>query len=91
MGSDILHNVINLVFSLALFINAALFIPQALKIFREKTAKGVSLLTFGGFLLIQFTVVLHGLIIHDLILVLGYVLSMITCGAVFFLALLYRR
>lgn len=88
---EIIKNIIELIFSLALFINALLFIPQAIKIFKDKTSKGLSLLTFVGFLLIQFAVVLHGLINQDYILVIGYLLSMVTCGAVVILALRYKH
>jgi two-component system aerobic respiration control sensor histidine kinase ArcB len=82
--------VIELLFSSGLFINALLFIPQAIKIFKEKSAKSVSLSTFVGFLLIQFAVVLHGVINHDSLLIIGYLLSMITCGAVVILSIIYR-
>lgn len=78
-------------FSIALFVNAFLFIPQAIKIWQDKSAKGVSLVTFVGFLIIQFAVLLHGLINKDYLLVLGYLLSMFTCGAVIYLAIKYRK
>src|SRR3989338_1160 len=82
---------IEFIFGAALFINALLFIPQILKILKEKSAKGVSLLTFLGFLLIQFSIVLHGLNNHDYLLMLGYLLSMLTCGTVVGLILFYRK
>jgi uncharacterized protein with PQ loop repeat len=68
-----------------------LFIPQAIQIIREKSAKGVSLLTFLGFLLIQFTIVLHGFVVKDHLLVIGYIVSMVTCGTVIALVLRYRQ
>lgn len=82
---------IEFVFSFALFINALLFIPQAIKIFKNKTAEGVSLLTFSGFLLIQLAIVLHGVIKHDYLLIIGYLLSMATCGLIIVLTLIYRK
>jgi len=88
---DMARAVIEFIFSFALFINAALFIPQAIKIFRDKNAKDVSLLTFLGFLLIQLATVVHGIINHDRILVIGYLLSMLTCGSVVLLIRLYRK
>ena len=87
----IIKNIIEFVFSIALFINALLFIPQILKIVREKSAKSVSLLTFLGFLLIQLAVVLHGIISRDYLLVAGYLFSMVTCGSVVALILFYRK
>ena len=40
-------------FGMGLFVNAALFIPQAIKLFREKDSKELSLITFLGFNAIQ--------------------------------------
>lgn len=83
--------IIEFVFSLGLFINALLFIPQAIKIYREKTVTGISLITFLGFLLIQFAIVLHGIINHDYLLVCGYLISMLSCGTVVILIFIYRK
>jgi uncharacterized protein with PQ loop repeat len=40
---------IEVVFGLGIFINAILFIPQAMKIYRTKNAAGVSIAIFAGF------------------------------------------
>ncbi len=88
---EIIKDLIELAFSAALFFNALIFVPQIIRIAREKSAKGVSLLTFTGFLLVQFTIVLHAVITHDYILLGGYVLSMLTCGSVILLILRYRK
>ncbi len=82
--------IVEIGFSISLFINAILFIPQIRIIFQTKSAKDVSLVTFVGFNIIQLFTVLHGLIVHDYILVFGYVLSIITCGAVSALVVYYR-
>ena len=87
----IVKDAIQFVFSIALFINALLFIPQAMRIVKEKSAKGVSLLTFLGLLLIQFTIVLHGIITRDYLLIVGYIVSMTTCGAVVILVVYYNK
>lgn len=87
---EFLKNIIEITFGFALFINALLFVPQAVRIFREKSAIGVSLLTFLGFLLIQFIIVLHGIIHQDFPLMIGYLLSMLSCGLVVMLILFYR-
>ncbi len=84
-------NIIEFFFSSALFINAILFIPQAVKIFRDKNASGVSISTFLGFFLIQFAIVLHAIIARDYLLLLGYLLSMCTCGAVVILTIFYGK
>ncbi len=86
----VLTEIINLVFSIALFINALLFIPQALKIVKEKTSKAISLPMFSGFLLIQLSAVLYGIIHKDKVIAIGYLLSMLTCGAVVCLTLYFK-
>lgn len=88
---NVVEKGIELIFSFALFINALLFIPQALKIIKDKTAANVSLTTFLGFLLIQLAVVLHGIINQDYILTAGYIFSILACGTVVFLILLYKK
>jgi two-component system aerobic respiration control sensor histidine kinase ArcB len=85
-----LTNIIEITFGLVLFINALLFVPQAVRILKEKSAVGVSLLTFVGFLLIQFVIVLHGIIHQDYPLIMGYLISMLSCGVVIILALIYK-
>ncbi len=87
----LLINFVNVIFSLCLFFNAILFIPQALRIMREKNAKGVSLFTFIGFNIIQIFTILHGYFAKDYILVIGYMLGFVTCGMVTYLALKYRN
>ncbi len=72
-----INTIVEFIFGAALFINALLFIPQSIRIFREKTAQSVSLTTFVGLLLIQFAIVLHGIIVHDSLLIWGYVLPFI--------------
>ena len=77
-------------FSISLLVNALLFIPQARIIFRTKNVNDVSLVTFVGFNIIQLFTLLHGLITHDYILVLGYFFSIVTCGTVSFLIIYYK-
>ena len=84
-------NLVELPFYIALFFNAALFIPQSIKIIKRKNAEDVSLITFWGFLLIQFATVLHGLIIRDYALVFGYIASMLTTGVVICVAIKYKK
>ncbi len=77
-------------FSISLFVNAVLFIPQARMIIKSRNVKDVSLVTFIGFNIIQLFTVLHGFIIHDYILAFGYMLSIITCGTVSLLIIYYK-
>ena len=82
--------IIEFAFGLALFINAMLFIPQAIKLLRSKSAQNISLITFIGFNLIQIITALHGYIRKDYILLVGAILSILTCGMVTILAVIYK-
>ena len=85
-----MKDIIAILFGIGLFGNAALFVPQAIALWRKKSAEGVSLLTFGGFNLLQAIAIVHGLYQHDLSLIIGMIASLITCGAVTVLTLYYR-
>lgn len=76
--------------SIGLFVNALLFVPQIIKLLKVKNPEGLSLLTFGGFNLIQLPILIHGYLTKDYILFWGYLLSLITCGAVTALILYYK-
>jgi MtN3 and saliva related transmembrane protein len=78
------------VFGLGLVCNALLFVPQALALWRKKNSEEVSLLTFGGFSVLQAIAIVHGFYQHDLSLILGMAASLITCGTVTFLTIYYR-
>ncbi|MDR2066252.1 MAG: hypothetical protein LBP57_00185 [Endomicrobium sp.] len=81
---------IEAVFGLAMFINAILFLPQAIKLYKTKNTKTLSLITFFGFDIIQVTSILHGYIRNDKILMFGMLLSLIFCGSVTFLLIYYK-
>lgn len=85
-----MENLVTVIFSLSLLLNAALFIPQAIKIYRNKSSLGVSLLTFAGFNFIQFATVLHAYLSKDWILFWGYLLSFLTCASVTGLIIKYK-
>jgi MtN3 and saliva related transmembrane protein len=85
-----MKQIVAVLFGLGLLGNAALFVPQALAVWRKKSDQGISLITFGGFNVLQGIAIVHGVYQHDLSLILGMVASLITCGAVTCLTLLYR-
>jgi MtN3 and saliva related transmembrane protein len=85
-----LKQIVAIVFGLGLFGNALLFVPQALAIWRKKTDEGISLITFGGFCLLQVIGVVHGLYEQDFSLVLGLGASFLTCGSATALTIFYR-
>ena len=78
-------------FGVGMGLNAFLFVPQALAIWRTRRTEGVSLLTFGGFNVLQALGVLHGTFERDWSLAIGMVVSLLCCGSVTLLTLIYRR
>jgi MtN3 and saliva related transmembrane protein len=84
-------SVVSVVFGAGLFVNAALFVPQALAIWRKKTADGISILTFAGFGVMQFVGARHGYLAGDLALMIGMAASFVTCTSVTVLAFIYSR
>jgi len=85
-----MKDIVAIIFGLGLMGNAALFVPQAIAVWRKKTDEGVSLITFGGFNVLQAIAIVHGFYQHDRALILGMIASLITCGAVTTLTLFYR-
>lgn len=86
-----MKQIVAFLFGLGFLFNASLFIPQALRIIRKKSAKDVALVTFIGFNLIQFNGILYGYYYNDSILLYGNLISLITCGIVTCLAIYYRN
>jgi MtN3 and saliva related transmembrane protein len=85
-----MKDIVAFVFGLALLGNAALFVPQALAIWRKKSDEGVSLVTFGGFCVLQVIGVIHGIYQQDRSLIIGLGASFLTCGTVTLLTIIYR-
>lgn len=85
-----MKQIVAVIFGLGLLGNAMLFVAQVLAVWRKKSDEGISLITFGGFNLLQAIAIVHGFYQHDRALILGMVASLITCGSVTSLTLLYR-
>lgn len=85
-----MKDIVALIFGLGLGCNALLFVPQILAVYRRKSDEGISLLTFGGFTLIQVIGIIHGLYQHDPSLILGMTASLLTCGTLTLLTVIYR-
>ena len=80
----------DLLYGAALFVNAALFIPQAWRIYIKKTAEEASLITFGGFNIIQILGFINGIYNKDYALIFGQAISIIACGLVTIQILMYK-
>ena len=90
-GVDLARSIVGMAFGAGLMLNALLFVPQIRTILKTKSAKGVSLLSFTGFTVMQAIGVLHGALQGDMSLALGMGASFLTCGSVTLLAFLYRN
>ncbi len=86
----IVDKMIEYSFTSSLVVNALLFIPQIIRILKNKDSKEVSFITFFGFWLIQFVTTLHGFLRQDYLLAFGTLASMVTCGAIIWLIIFYR-
>ena len=85
-----MKQIIAVIFGLGLGCNALLFVPQVLAVWRKKSDEGISLITFGGFNVLQMIGVVHGVYQQDWSLILGMIASLITSGTVTVLTLVYR-
>ena len=85
-----MKQIVAIVFGLGLGCNALLFVPQIIAVWRKKTDEGISLITFGGFSILQVIGIVHGLYQQDLSLTLGMGASLLTCGTVTALTIYYR-
>ena len=86
-----MKEIVAYVFGFGMMLNAALFLPQAWQIWKTKTARGVSVLSFAGFNALQFIGFLHGYLQGDRALMSGMLASLLTCGSVTLLAAFYGR
>lgn len=86
-----LQKIIDVIFALSLFINSALFLPQAYKIFKENSSQGVSITTFSGFCLMQISAIIYGIFHNDRIISYGYFISFCSCFLVVILSIRYRN
>ena len=88
---EIIINCIEIAFGIGVFVNASLLIPQIIKLLKEKHANDISLITFAGFVVFNIITVLHGVIVRDKWLVIGFSCSILTSGIVTILIIWYRR
>lgn len=73
---------IELSFSVSMFMTAGLFASQAIKIYKTKGAKDLSITTFLGFNTIQILAISHAYIYHDYKYMFGTMLNFVFCGAI---------
>lgn len=84
-------NSLDFFYALGLVLNVIVFIPQAIKIYKTKHTKELSLIMFIGFNVGQFLAVINGLFYSDPYLIIGFLASFITCFFVVLLIILNRN
>jgi len=85
-----MKQLVAVIFGLGLLGNALLFVPQVIAVWRKKSDEGISLVTFGGFSVLQVIGIIHGCFQRDPSLIVGMSASLLTCGSVTGLTILYR-
>ena len=85
-----MKEIVAVIFGLGLLCNALLFVPQVLAVWRKKSDEGISLITFGGFSVLQVIGIIHGVYQHDPSLIIGMFASLLSCGSVTALTIFYR-
>lgn len=85
-----MKELVAVIFGLGLLCNALLFVPQVLAVWRKKTDEGISLITFGGFSVLQVIGIIHGVYQRDPSLIIGMGASLLSCGTVTGLTVFYR-
>jgi MtN3 and saliva related transmembrane protein len=85
-----MKQIVAVVFGFGLLCNALLFVPQVIAVWRKKSDEGISLITFGGFSILQIVAITHGVYQHDPSLIVGMAASLLSCGTVAVLTIFYR-
>ena len=81
---------IDKIFFVACMINASLFIPQIMLLYKTKDSTQVSLMMFLCFNVVQAITILHGYLHNDMYLTIGFSLSFVSCAIVTALIIYYR-
>jgi MtN3 and saliva related transmembrane protein len=71
-----MKEIVALVFGFGMLLNACLFVPQAVHLWRSKASQGVSVLSFAGFNALQALGVVHGHFQGDHALMIGMFASL---------------
>lgn len=85
-----MKEIVAVIFGVGLLGNALLFVPQVIAVWRKKSDEGISLITFGGFSILQVVGIVHGLYQRDPSLTIGMAASLLTCGSVTGLTIFFR-
>ncbi len=81
---------VDMVVASALFINAALFLPQIIRIYRVREANAISIGMLVGMVIVSACGTLHGHFHHQHLVLLGYLLVFFMSLAVLAMTAYYR-
>jgi uncharacterized protein with PQ loop repeat len=91
MHSEFFKLVMEGQFGIGLVINSLLYVPQILRLFKEKRSNELSYVMFLGFLCLTLSQVMYGFFMQDWIMAFGNMFTFLTCGAVVCLIIKYRK
>lgn len=84
------EKIVEIFFSISLSINAAVFIPQLIKLYKTKNPGSLSFLTFLGFNFMQLFGTLHCYLKNDYWPMFGWAASLIICGCITVMIVFYK-
>lgn len=67
------------------------YFPQAYKIWKNKSAKDISIPSFIIFSVGTLTWLVYGILIHDITIILGFVIGVVGSWSILFLSFLYKN
>jgi MtN3 and saliva related transmembrane protein len=80
---QVLTTIVGIVMSIGYF-------PQAWKLYKTKSAKDISMVTFTIFAVGTAIRTLYGIVVHDIVLILSFIVGVIGSWLCLFLAITYR-
>ncbi len=91
MHTQFIKLVMDWQFGIGLVVNALLYVPQIIRIIKEKSSSELSYIMFCGFLCLTMSQVIYGFFKQDWIMAWGNMLTLIACGTVVSLIFIYRK
>jgi len=91
MSKELLLNLFKILTTIVGVVMSIGYFPQAYKLYKNKSAENISLLSFSIAAFGTLIWTLYGFFIHDIVLILSFVVGVIGSWLVLFLTLKYRR
>lgn len=91
MSKELMTSVFQIVTIVVGIIMSIGYFPQAYKIYKNKSAKNISVVSFSIAAFGTLIYTLYGFFIHDIVLILSFIVGVIGSRLVLFLTLKYRK